>query len=85
VEHSRVDAHETHEGKQNRFSVSEIFALFRVICGQKKSGAAAPHSKTSVLSVSSVVKLFRLFLAEFLESEIDEQKVPDRIQVVPTD
>ena len=31
------------------------FSLVRVIRGQKKSGAAAPHSKTSVLSVQSVV------------------------------
>ena len=37
--------------------VCEIFALFRVICGQKKSGAAAPHSKTSVLRVQSLVKI----------------------------
>jgi hypothetical protein len=69
VEHSRVDAHETHEGKQNRFSVSEIFALFRVICGQKKSGAAAPHSKTSVLSVQSVVNsLSALKMRRFFQS-----------------
>jgi hypothetical protein len=32
----------------------------RIFCGQKKSGAAAPHSKISVLSVQSVVKLWRL-------------------------
>jgi hypothetical protein len=43
-------------GRYLGFSVSEIFALFGVIRGQKKSGAAAPHSKTFV---SSVVKLLR--------------------------
>ena len=34
----------------------------------------------SVLSVRSVVKLFLLFLAEFLESGIGAQGVPDRIE-----
>ena len=63
--------------KQNRFSVSEIFALFRVICGQKKSGAAAPHSKTSVRSVSSVVKLlWRERGDDFFEGRLAAQRVP---------
>jgi hypothetical protein len=59
-------------------------ASFRVIRGQKKTGAstyakklrrgaAAPHSKTSALSALSVAKLLLLFLAEFLESEIGSQ------------
>ena len=34
----------------------------------------------SVLSVRSVVKLFLLFLAEFLESGIGAQRIPDRIE-----
>ena len=34
----------------------------------------------SVLSVRSVVKLFLLFLAEFLESGIAAQRVPERIE-----
>jgi hypothetical protein len=34
----------------------------------------------SVLSVGSVVKLFLLFRAEFLESGIGAQRVPDRIE-----
>src|SRR5436190_18295683 len=34
----------------------EFVASFRVIRGQKKSGAAAPHSKISVLSAQSAVK-----------------------------
>ena len=36
--------------------------------------------KTFVLSVLSVVKLLLLFLAEFLESRIAAQRVPDRIE-----
>ena len=34
----------------------------------------------SVLSVQSVVNLFLLFLAEFLESGIAAQRIPDRIE-----
>jgi hypothetical protein len=46
----------TKHTKENKMDFLSLrFSLVRVIRGQKKSGAAAPHSKTSVLSVQSVV------------------------------
>jgi hypothetical protein len=51
-------------------------------CSLASSPRRAPRGRPYrfVLSVRSVVKLFRLFLAEFLESGIGAQRVPDRIK-----
>ena len=75
----------------NAFGVAlRLSGLFRVSWAEEKrrSSAALQNIRLSrrslvrrrMLSVQSVVKLFLLFFAEFLESGIAAQGVPERIE-----